>query len=39
MPTPITSCFFTGLMLATAIIFAIAARFYGGKRYPHREML
>ncbi|MDQ7000105.1 MAG: POT family MFS transporter [Mariprofundus sp.] len=30
--------FFTGLMLVTAIIFTVAARFYSGRRHLHREM-
>jgi len=30
--------FFTGLMLVTAIIFAVAVRFYNGKRHLHREV-
>ncbi len=29
--------FFTALMLVTAVIFTIAARFYNGKRHLHRE--
>jgi len=31
--------FFTGLMLVTAIIFAVVARFYSGRRHLHREAL
>jgi len=30
--------FFTALMLITAIIFAVVARFYRGKRHLHREV-
>jgi len=29
--------FFTGLMLVTAITFAVVARFYSGKRHLHQE--